>query len=298
MPPNALVTLAALAPSIPGVPMDSGFGMVAAALTIPIAGAIYILLFWGKRSEGECSWRDDDQIGLKVIVGTLIMIGTALFAVGLQGLLHLLLTFESFVPRLKGAMPDLLVGAVVVGGAIMFAVPKTNHEQQPKTLRLVAGAIALTSAVFTVLGLDSLLKTVFLWPDWHAVAGSFTSLVTAVVVFGGSGYMYAKMIGVEVPDIPMPAEAQAQYQAQQQAQYQQPQQAQQQQGYQQPQQAQQGYQQPQQAQQGYQQPQQAQQGYQQPQQGGGYQQGGAAPPRPGGAPPPGGYGPGGGSYGQ
>lgn len=300
MPPNALVTLAALAPSIPGMPMDSGFGAIAAGLTIPVAGAIYILLFWGKRSSGECSWREDDQLGLKIIVGTLIMVGTALFAGGLQGLLHLLLTFKEFAPRLKAAMPDLLVGAVVVGGAIMFAVPKTNHEQQPKALRLVAGAIALTGAVATVLGLDSLLKTVFQWPDWYAVAGSFTSLVTAVVVFGGSGYMYAKMVGVEVPDIPMPAEAQAQFQAQQapaqqpapaQQQYQQPQQPPQQQpqqGYQQP------PQQPQQPQQGYQQPQQPQQGYQQPQQGGYQQGGGSAPPRPGGGPPPGGYGPGGG----
>jgi hypothetical protein len=281
--------------------MDGGFGSIAAGLTIPVAGVIYILLFWGKRSSAECSWREDDQIGLKVIVGTLIMIGVALFAGGLQSLLHLLLTFKEFVPRLKAAMPDLLVGAVVVGGAIMFAVPKTNHEQQPKTLRLVAGAIALTGAVATVMGLDSLLKTVFQWPSWHDVAGSFTSLVTSVVVFGGAGYMYAKMVGVEVPDIPMPAEAQAQFQAQQapaqqQQAYQQPAQQQQQQAYQQPAQPaqpQQGYQQPQQG--GYQQPQQG--GYQQPQQGG-YQGGGSPPPRPGGAPPPGGYGPGGGSYGQ
>jgi hypothetical protein len=288
--------------------MDGGFGSIAAGLTIPVAGAIYILLFWGKRSSGECSWRDDDQLGLKVIVGTLIMVGTALFAGGLQSLLHLLLTFKEFVPRLKGAMPDLLVGAVVLGGAIMFLVPKTNHEQEPKALRLVAGAIALTGAVATVLGLDAFLKTVFQWPDWFAVAGSFTSLVTALVVFGGSGYLYAKMVGVEVPDIPMPAEAQAQFQQQQQQQqqqqpaqqaYQQQQQAQQpaQQAYQQPQQpAQQAYQQPAQPQQGgYQQPQQG--GYQQPQQGGG-----APPPRPGGGPPPGGYGPpgsgGSGGYGQ
>ncbi|WP_181197988.1 hypothetical protein [Enhygromyxa salina] len=278
--------------------MDGGgvFGSVAAAFALPVAAAIYILLFWGKRSSGECSWREDDQIGLKVIVGTLIMVGTALFAGGLQGLLHLLLTFKEFVPRIKAALPDLLVGAVVVGGAIMFAVPKTNHEQQPKALRLTAGAIALVGAVATVVGLDSLLKTVFQWPSWHAVAGSFTTLLTSAVVFAGAGFLYAKMVGVEVPDIPMPANAPAQVQA-----HAQPAQAQPQQGYQQPAQVQpqQGYQQPQQG--GYQQPQQPQQP-----QGGGYppsgQSGGSAPPRPGGgaAPPPGGggYPPGGGPYGQ
>lgn len=264
MLPN-LVTLTALAPSVPGLP--GGSGAFAASLAVPVAGAIYFLLTWGKRSAGECSWRDDDQIGLKVIVGALIMVGTVLFASGLQGLLHLLMTFKDFVPTIKAVLPDLLVGAVAVGGSIMFAVPKTNHAQHPKALRLTAGAIALFGAVATIINLDELLKTIFLWPSWSAVAGALTSLVTSVVVFGGSGYLYAKMIGVEVPDIPLPAEVQPGFQQQQQ------QQQQQQAGYQQPQPGGYQQQQPQQPQPGgYQQQQQQQQpgGYQQPGPGGGY----------------------------
>jgi hypothetical protein len=211
--------------------------------------------------------------------------GTALLAGGLQGLLHLLLTFKNFGPTLKVVLPDLLVGAAVLGGAIMFLVPKTNHSQQPKALRLTAGAIALVGAVSTVMGLDDLLKTIFLWPSWSDVVDSLTSLITSVAVFGGSGYMYAKMIGVAVPEIPMPQQAQQQYQQPAAQQYQQ--QAAQQQAYQQPAQQQQ-YQQP--AQQQYQQPPQAA-GY--PPQGGGYpppQGGGSAPPRPGAPPAPGGGG--------
>lgn len=292
--PTSFVPLLALAPSIPGVPAIGGFGTIAAAATLPIAGAIYILLFWGKRSAGECSWREDEQIGLKVIVGTMIMMGTALLAGGFQGLLHLLLTFKNFGPTLKVVLPDLLVGAAVLGGSIMFLVPKTNHAQQPKALRLTAGAIALIGAVVTVMGFDSLLKTIFLWPSWSDVVDSLTSLITSVAVFGGAGYMYAKMIGVEVPDIPMP-----QQQAQAQQQYQQPAQQQYQAAPQQaaPQQAapQQAYQQPAQQQQYQQPPQQAyppQAGGYPPPQGGGYPppQGGSAPPRPGGPPAPGGGG--------
>lgn len=292
--PTPFLPLVALAPSIPGVPAIGGFGTIAAAATIPVAGAIYILLFWGKRSAGECSWREDEQIGLKVIVGTMIMMGTALLAGGLQGLLHLLLTFKNFGPTLKVVLPDLLVGAAVLGGSIMFAVPKTNHSQQPKALRLTAGAIALIGAVATVMGLDSLLKTIFLWPSWSDVVDSLTSLITSVAVFGGAGYMYARMIGVQLPDIPMPQQ-QSQSQAQAAQQYQQ---AAAQQQYQQPaaQQPAQQYQQPAQQQQ-YQQPPQQQAyppqsgGY--PPQGGGYpppQGGGSAPPRPGAPPAPGGGG--------
>jgi hypothetical protein len=283
MPTPFVPPLVALAPSIPGVP-SVGFGTIAAAATLPIAGAIYILLFWGKRSAGECSWREDEQIGLKVIVGTLLMMGTALLAGGLQGLLHLLLTFKNFVPTIKVVLPDLLVGAAVLGGTIMFVVPKTNHSQQPKALRLTAGAIALVGAVSTVMGLDSLLKTIFLWPSWSDVVDSLTSLITSVAVLGGSGYLYAKMIGVQVPDIPMPQ------QAAQQQQYQAPAQQYQQQAAQQQAAPQQQYQQP--AQQQYQQPY-PQQGGGYPPQGGGYpppQGGGSAPPRPGAPPAPSGGG--------
>ncbi len=295
--PTSFVPLLALAPSIPGVPSIGGFGTFAAIAALPIAGLIYVLLFWGKRSSAECSWRDDDQIGLKVIVGTMIMMGTALLAGGLQGLLHLLLTFKNFVATIKVVLPDLLVGAAVLGGTIMFVVPKTNHAAQPKALRLTAGAIVLVGAIATVLGLDSLLETIFLWPSWSDVVDKLTSLLTAVAVVGGAGYMYAKMIGVEVPDIPMPQSTGAQQQpGAQQQQYQQAAYGQPAAGVQPPQQQ---YQQQQPAQ-GYAQPQQGAQAYPPaqggaypPPQGGGYpppQGGGSAPPRPGGGYPPPGYG--------
>ena len=295
--PISPASLFALAPFIPDIP--GGAGLFGAAVALQIAGAIYVLLFWGKHNNGQAAWRDDDQIGLKLILGTLILVGTLLLASGVQGLLHLLLTFKEFVTRLKALLPDLLVGGAVVGVALMVAVPKTNHEQHPKVLRMFAGAIALISSIAVVVGLESLIETVFRKPSWYDFAGSLTSLLTAAIVCGASGYLYGRMSGIELPDIPMPSQTPEQQQA-----YQQPAQ-QQQQAYQQPAQQQQAYQQPAQ-QQGYQQP-----GYQQQQQGGGYppqgggyppagggyppqgQGGGAAPPRPGGGSPPPGYGGGG-----
>ncbi|GEM_PF-1365915 len=271
----------ALAPSLPMPPMGGGgiLGPLAAGLwALPIAAAIYLICTVGKVFSPECSWKDDDQIGLKVIVSALILVGTGLFAAGLQGFLHLITTFKNFGPTLKVVLPDLLVGAVVLGGAIMFAVPQTNHETQPKVLRMTAGAIALTGAVATVLALDNFLATLFAWPDYYSVAGALTSLVTAVAVLGGSGYFFAKFVGIAVPDLPMPAGVAAVGQAVGQAAYQQQAQAQ---AYQQP-----VAQQPAPQAAAYQAPQaqapqaQAPQaGYQvpQPQAGAGYQ----APPQPG-----------------
>ncbi|NVB40408.1 hypothetical protein G6O69_21390 [Pseudenhygromyxa sp. WMMC2535] len=286
----------ALAPSIPTLPSGGSLSTLVGGLwALPIAGVIYLLLVLGKLFAPGCPWKDDDQLGLKVIISALLLVGTALFAGGLQGLLHLLITFDEFLATLKIVLPDLLVGAITLGGALMFGVPRTNHEQFPKAMRLTAGAIALSGAVTTVLSLDNLLTTIFLWPSWSAVAGSLTTLLTAVIVFAGAGYVFARLCGVQVPSLPVPAEpgqpgvaqgqqgyAQAQYAQQPQGQqgYAQTQHGQQGHAQQQPQQPQQGGYQPrptQGGQQGYAQAQHGQQGYaqqqQQPQQGG-------YPPRP------------------
>ena len=63
------------------------------------------------------------------------------------------------------------------------------------------------AALATVMGFDELLSSLFNWDGWKPFAGSLTSLVTAALVFGASGYLYAKMIGIEVPDRLVPPEA-------------------------------------------------------------------------------------------
>lgn len=281
------MSLVALAPSLPIPDEGMGGSMVTGALAavwaVNAAFWIYVIAVIGKWFWPNASWKDDDQIGLKTILAALIFLGGGLFAGGFQGLLHLLLTFKDFAATLKVVLPDLLVGVAVLGGVVMFAVPKTNHGEHPKVLRMTAGAIALTGAIATVLSLDRLLTTLFHWPDWYSVADSLTTLITSVAMLGGGGYFFAKMSGMEVPDIQVPTQAgsppvggggagggQPAVGG-----YQQPQQPPQQPGYQAPPQqqppAQGGYQPP---------PQQPPGGYQPPQ-GGGYQ-----PPSPSGPPAP------------
>ncbi|MFV8755375.1 hypothetical protein ACNOYE_32900 [Nannocystaceae bacterium ST9] len=233
-------------------PLPPIFDMPGLLMVLPATMAIYFLLIWGQRS-ADSKWAADDQIGIKIIAAALIMMGTILFVTGLQGLLHLLLTFKEFGTRMKEILPHLLVGAATLGGTVLFVIPRTNHEQFPKAMRLTTGAIALVAIIATVWSLDSLLVTTFKWPGWSQVTDTLTTLLTAVIVTIGSGYFFAKLSGLAVPELPLPSgqpqQAQQGYPPQQQqyAQQQYPTQGQvpgypPQQGYQQP--PQQGYQQP------------------------------------------------------
>lgn len=175
------------------------------ALVLPITLLIYLLLVWGQRAP-DSKWKADEQIGIKIIAAALILLGTVLFATGLQGLLHLLLTFKEFGAKLKEILPHLLVGAVTLGAAVLFVIPRTNHEQFPKALRLTTGAITLIGTLATIWSLDSLLVTVFKWPGWSPVANALTTLLTAAIVTLGAGYFFARLSGMAVPAIPLPTQ--------------------------------------------------------------------------------------------
>jgi hypothetical protein len=200
----------ALAPELPVIGEVGSTGAV--MLSLSVALAIYFLLVWGQR-QPDSTWKADDQIGIKVITAALILLGTLLFVTGLQGLLHLLLTFKQFGTKMKEILPHLLVGAATLGGTVLFVIPRTNHDQFPKALRLTTGAIALTAIIVTVGSLDALLVTIFKWPGWMQVTDTLTTLLTAVIVAVGSGYFFAKLSGLAVPEIPLPS---GQPQAQQQ----------------------------------------------------------------------------------
>jgi hypothetical protein len=205
---------------VPGLPSTDDLGSTAVVMmTLFVTLAIYALLILGQRAP-DSSWKADDQIGIKVIASALILLGTMLFATGLQGLLHLLLTpFDEFGTRMKEILPHLLVGAAALGGTVLFVIPRTNHELFPKALRLTTGAIALLAVITTVISLDSLLVTIFKWPGWSPVTDTLTTLLTAIIVAVGSGYFFAKLSGLAVPEIPIPSGQPQQGMTMQQQQY-------------------------------------------------------------------------------
>ncbi len=267
------------------------------ALGLTLSVAIYLRLVWHKHSDPEAA--GDDQLGVKTFSATLAITGVLMAAAGLNDLLGAILTWGEIKMALQLSLPQVLVGAAVLGFISQVYLPRTNHEQYPKAMRLTAGAIATIAGVMAVAALSKVITGLFML-EWKPIARALASTAVSGGIAAGALVVLSKLSGVNTDDMAEGVASLAQNVANnvqnavggdQQQQYQQP--AQPQQQYQQPAQPQQQYQQPAQPQApapgGFQQPQPG--GFQQPQapqapQPGGFQ---PAPPRPPGPPPPGGY---------
>jgi hypothetical protein len=181
-----------------GSPLDlfGGLGSGLALFLVPqVALAIYVLLVWDARRTGSPA-ASDDQLGIKTVAAALAITGVLTLAMGLQALIHLLLTFENFMPRLKGALPDLVTGMLAVIVALFIVFPKTNAAQFPKARRFTAGAIAVGGTAAIVTSFASLLRSLLAWPSWDVVASSIASFIVAVFVFGAGLGALMKASGI------------------------------------------------------------------------------------------------------
>ena len=165
-------------PPIDAIARNLGIATSAA----PLALVIYLLLVLHARSKDSPA-AGDDQLGLKTVAASLIVSATAMTGVGTQKLLHLLLTFDNFAPRLKAALPELAVGVVTLSVVMFVFFPRTNVAQYPKAKRLAAGAIAVPTAGLAVGTLAAFIGAVLAWPNWSSVADAATTFVVATLFF-------------------------------------------------------------------------------------------------------------------
>lgn len=170
-------------------------------LATPVAGLLYGLLSYDAARAPQPDGRDW-QIGVKTVLGTLVLVGAFHLGRGVRALVHLLLTFERFGARLKMLSPDLLVGALVVGFVAMVLFPRTNVEQYPRIRRLMAGLVALFGGLMCVEGLVDLVTVVLAWPRWSAVALAVSTVLTSTGSLVVGGYLLARESGIDVPPLP------------------------------------------------------------------------------------------------
>jgi hypothetical protein len=176
---------------------------------LPVAVMIYFVLVWDARRPDSPAAKDE-QIGLKTVGAALTLVGVMMAAGGLQSLLHLLLTFDDFMDRLKATLPDLIVGSFVTILAAFVLVPKTNANEFPKSKRLTAGAIALAAGTISVAALADLARKLIAWAPWSSVADTATLLIVAGGLFGVGMMALGKLSGVEMaPSSPALGQGQA-----------------------------------------------------------------------------------------
>ena len=271
-----------------------GLGSLLIAGSVAVLTLGYFYLFWDRRKDDSPN-KDDGQVGIKLALFTMLLVGLGIAAGGVETILGYVLAGAKNVTGQRNAGPIKAgIASLVAGGAGMAAViflflPRTNAKDYPQAERFAVGAVAVLAGIATVLGLEAMLKGFFgALPGWPPKAYALANLLVA----GGVAFLAINRLGA-LSGWQAPSKAATPQQFQQPGGYQQQQQQayqQQQQAYQQQQQQQQAYQQPQG---GYQQ--QPQGGYQQQQPQGAYPQPQAGSP---GLPPPqgGGYPPQGGGY--
>lgn len=165
---------------------------------IPIAILLYVLLLYDARRTGSPA-AGDDQLGIKTVAATLAVMGTWVLANGLQGFLVTILTFDDFWDRLKAALPSLVVGALVLAGAGLMLLSRTNAVHYPKAKRLAAGVVALASGTALVPALVGFLEVLLEWPSWRLVAAALAAVITAGVVFLVALAVLGRLSGVQMP---------------------------------------------------------------------------------------------------
>jgi hypothetical protein len=167
-------------------------------LAIPIAILLYVLLLYDARRTGSQA-AGDDQLGIKTVAATLTVMGTWVLAEGLHGFLVTILTFDDFWDRLKAALPSLVVGALVLAGAGLMLMSRTNAVHYPKAKRLAAGVVALVSGTALVPALVGLASVLLEWPSWRLVAAALATVITAGVVFVVALAVLGRLSGVQMP---------------------------------------------------------------------------------------------------
>ncbi|MEM7152689.1 MAG: hypothetical protein AAF799_07595 [Myxococcota bacterium] len=166
---------------------------------LPLSLLVYLLLLYDARRK-DSPTADDTQLGLKTVAAVLTVVATFMFALGLQDLLHTLLTFDEFWDRFKVSFPSVLIGGgFAVGGALVL-FPRTNAEEYPKAKRLAAGVIAIVGAVSLLPALAGFISTVLDWPSWSAVAAALSSALVSSILFVLGFGVLGKLSGMKMPE--------------------------------------------------------------------------------------------------
>ena len=256
-------------PAVQALRTSGGSLNMAAAAVLTLG---YFYIFWDKRKDSSDS-KDDGQVGLKVVLYTLLLVSLGVAAGGLEGILGWLLSgAKGGAGFIKEPLAHLAAGGVGAVVVLLVLLPRTNAKDKQQVERFTAGAVAVVAGISAVMSFDGMLTGVLGsggdgWRSSGAQnAGSF--LVAGALAFF-SVTRFGTMSGWTAPAKPAPMMQQGAYQPQ--GGYMQQQQMQQHGGYQ-------GYPQGGQMQGGGGYPPQGGGGQMPP--GGGYPQGGGGPYQP------------------
>lgn len=157
-------------------------------------GLYYVMLVWDARREGSAN-ADDDQIGLKVALHTLAIVGVLIAAMGLFMIIWFVLSkmgeFDLGSDAIKTGLGLLLGGGGSFAGIFFMLLPRTNYKEYTKASRLAFGIVALIGGVLEIIGLTAFFVVLFEDGPWLASSGA----LSLAIVFGALAFLSFQKLG-------------------------------------------------------------------------------------------------------
>lgn len=161
-------------------------GMVAPFVAVAFVAFGYFMITLDRSREGSAS-KDDGQVGIKLVLHGLILMGIMMAAGGVTELAAYVFSgFKGGSGPIKMAIPPIVVGAITVLLAAKAFLPRTNSSAHHQAERFMLGALAITYAGFMLLSLDQFITGLILDAPWERNSGAFaTTVVSAAVAILG-----------------------------------------------------------------------------------------------------------------
>jgi hypothetical protein len=158
-----------------------GGGTVSAMLVGVFLVLGYFAVLIDRRREGSPS-RDDNQVGIKLVLYGVAIVAMLMVVGGLQRLFEYVLGGFKPIEVLKQAGAALVAGGFVALGVIALALPRTNARAMPQVERYAWGLIALYTGITAVFALHLVVEGVFMSQPWAQIAGFLAQLFAYGVV--------------------------------------------------------------------------------------------------------------------
>jgi hypothetical protein len=174
-----------------------------------VAFAYFILTLDRQRATSPS--KDDNQVGLKLVLFALALFGVGTAAGGLHALLGSILGgLKEGSAAIKATLPPIIVGSVLVVVIVKALLPRTNAATQKQPERYFLGALAVTFGVFALVEVNALLTGLFNSFPWAANASALAGAIIGGAVLFVAISRFGSLSGWTMPVAP-PAAPPAQY---------------------------------------------------------------------------------------
>jgi hypothetical protein len=151
----------------------------------------YFFIQWDKRKP-DSENVDDTQVGLKLGLFFLAIIGLGIAVAGLSAFLHYLLSgTKAGTGVLKTGIASVLSGGLFLGAVWFMFLPRTNYSEYPKATRFAVGYVGVICGFVAALSLNLFLVGLFNSAPWAFNSANMANLI----VFGGLGVVAISRFG-------------------------------------------------------------------------------------------------------